>query len=285
MTSGNQLGPLARFLQRASRSFDYRVGRLQSRILCEVKERRLRLRDRQREQSASYMKLGLNRDVGIEAINGALSDAGLGVFSEDDDMFSEHLVLLGALSRNAGELKEVLEIGTYDGRTALILSHLFPSASVTTIDLPPNDPIYGASYEVARSNEFVNRRNEYLGRNKRVKFVEMNSLDLTRKSETDTYDLIWVDGDHDFPTVGIDLANAVRLLRPGGYLLCDDVVTAKPSRSTTYLSDAAHRTLTALWQAALIEQPTYVYKRLGKRHQHPRKFVALTTTRARSRAT
>lgn len=221
----------------------------------------------------------------MEAISNALYAAGLGTFSEDDDMFSEHLVLLGALSRGAGEPKEILEVGTYDGRTALILSHLFPSATITTIDLPPNDPVYGASYEVARSKEFVSRRNEYLGRNQRVKFVEINSLGLTRKQETRAYDLIWVDGDHDFPTVGIDLANAVRLLRPGGYLLCDDVVTAKPSRSTTYLSDAAHRTLTALWRADLIEQPTYIYKRLGKRHQHPRKFVAITTTRVASRAT
>jgi hypothetical protein len=68
-------------------------------------------------------------------------------------------------------------------------------------------------------------------------------------------------------------------LRTGGYLLCDDVVTAKPSRSTTYLSDAAHRSLIALRGAGLINEPTYIYKRLGKRHQHPRKFVAITTTR------
>jgi len=285
MTSGNQLSPLASFAQRVRRSFDYRLGLLQSRVMCEVKERRLSLHDRQHEQSAHYSRLGLNRGVGMEAISNALYAAGLGTFSEDDDMFSEHLVLLGALSRGAGEPKEILEVGTYDGRTALILSHLFPSATITTIDLPPNDPVYGASYEVARSKEFVTRRNEYLGRNQRVKFVEINSLGLTRKQETRAYDLIWVDGDHDFPTVGIDLANAVRLLRPGGYLLCDDVVTAKPSRSTTYLSDAAHRTLTALWRADLIEQPTYIYKRLGKRHQHPRKFVAITTTRVASRAT
>ena len=80
------------------------------------------------------------------------------------------------------------------------------------------------------------------------------------------------------------LSNATRLLQPGGFLLCDDVVTAKPSRSTTYLSDAAHRSLVALHNAGLIEKPTYVYKRLGKRHQHPRKFVAITKTKAASRA-
>ena len=284
MTTGTPPSTLARFARRARRSFDYRTGRLQSRILCEIKERRLSRDDRQREQVAKYASIGLDRAAGIDAITSALRAAGFGAFSEDDDMFSEHLVLLGAVSRAVPTAQRVLEIGTYDGRAALILSHLFPSATITTIDLPPDDPVYGDSYEVARSKEFVARRNEYLSRNDRVKFVELNSLGLSRQSNEPGYDLIWVDGDHDFPVVGMDLANAVRLLRPGGYLMCDDVVTAKPSRSTTYLSDAAHRSLEALRNAGLIDEPTYVYKRLGKRHQHPRKFVAITKTRAASRA-
>lgn len=284
MTTGMKSSPLARFARRARRSFDYRTGRLQSRIMCEIKEMTLSQEDRRREQAAKYGSVGLDRSAGIDAINAALRAAGFGAFSEDDDMFSEHLVLLGAVSRAVPTAKRVLEVGTYDGRTALILSQLFPSATITTIDLPPDDPVYGESYEVARSKEFVARRNDYLGRNDRVKFVELNSLGLSHQPAEPGYDLIWVDGDHDFPVVGMDLANAVRLLRPGGYLMCDDVVTAEPSRSTTYLSDAAHRSLVALLGAGLIDEPTYVYKRLGKRHQHPRKYVAITRTRAANRA-
>ena len=278
MTTGMSSSPLARFARRARRSFDYRTGRLQSRIMCEIKEMTLSQEDRRREQAAKYGSVGLDRSAGIDAIIAALRAAGFGAFSEDDDMFSEHLVLLGAVSRAVPTTKRVLEIGTYDGRTALILSQLFPSAMITTIDLPPDDPVYGESYEVARSKEFVARRNDYLGRNDRVKFVELNSLGLSHQPAEPGYDLIWVDGDHDFPVVGMDLANAVRLLRPGGYLMCDEVVTAEPSRWTTYLSDAAHRSLVALLGAGLIDEPTYVYKRLGKRHQHPRKYVAVTRT-------
>ncbi|MFZ9707664.1 MAG: class I SAM-dependent methyltransferase, partial [Ilumatobacteraceae bacterium] len=210
-----------------------------------------------------------------------LRDSGLGSFSEDDDMFSEHLVLLGALSVKLPDARNVMEVGTYDGRTALMLAHLFPQATITTLDLPPTDPVYLSSYEVARTKQFVTKRDEILRRNPRVKFVEVNSLSLTNDAGSTGFDVVWVDGDHDFPVVGIDLANAVRLLRPGGYLMCDDVVTAKPSRSTTYLSDAAHLSLVALRGAGLIDEPTYIYKRLGKRHQHPRKFVAITTTCSR----
>lgn len=276
--------PLVRFVRRARRSLNYRVGRLQSRIACEINALRESHDDRKREQVAKYASIGLDRASGVEAVDLALRASGFGAFSEDDDMFSEHLVLLGAVSRAIPNARRVLEIGTYDGRAALILSHLFPAATITTIDLPPDDPVYGDSYEQARSKQFVARRNEYLSRNERVKFVELNSLGLGRYTNETGYDLIWVDGDHDFPVVGMDLSNATRLLQPGGFLLCDDVVTAKPSRSTTYLSDAAHRSLVALHNAGLIEKPTYVYKRLGKRHQHPRKFVAITKTKAASRA-
>ena len=281
MSNDNQRGLLSRFIRRAKLSFNYRVGRLQSVVICELKEPRLSRREREREQDAKFAALGLDRRAGVAAIDKALRDSGLGSFSEDDDMFSEHLVLLGALSVKLPDARNVMEVGTYDGRTALMLAHLFPQATITTLDLPPTDPVYLSSYEVARTKQFVTKRDEILRRNPRVKFVEVNSLRLTNDAGSTGFDVVWVDGDHDFPVVGIDLANAVRLLRPGGYLMCDDVVTAKPSRSTTYLSDAAHRSLVALRGAGLIDEPTYIYKRLGKRHQHPRKFVAITTTRSR----
>ena len=281
MSKVDQRGPLSRIVRRARLSFNYRVGRLQSVVICELKEPGLPRSEREREQEEKFTALGLDRRAGIAAIDKALRDSGLGNFSEDDDMFSEHLVLLGALSAKVPNARNVMEIGTYDGRTALMLSHLFPQATITTLDLPATDPVYLSSYEVARTTRFVEKRDEVLRRNPRVKFVEVNSLSLTNDVGTTGFDIIWVDGDHDFPVVGIDLANAVRLLRPAGYLMCDDVVTAKPARSTTYLSDAAHRSLIALRSAGLIDEPTYIYKRLGKRHQHPRKFVAITTTRSR----
>ena len=281
MTTAATTGFLPKLVRRAKLSFNYRVGRLQSLVLCELKERTLSRADREREQVGNFSARGLDRKAGIAAIDKALRDSGLGNFSEDDDMFSEHLVLLAALSATLPDARNVMEIGTYDGRTALILSQLFPLATITTIDLPPTDPVYLSSYEVARTKQFIDKRNEVLGRNPRIRFIEANSLSLTNDPGSMGFDVVWVDGDHDFPVVGIDLANAVRLLRTGGHLMCDDVVTAKPSRSTTYLSDASHRSLVALHGAGLIDEPTYVYKRLGKRHQHPRKFVAIAKTRSR----
>jgi len=281
MTTAAPTGLLPRLVRRVKLSFNYRLWRLQSLVLCELKERTLPRNEREGEQVAKFSARGLDRKAGVAAIDMALRNSGLGGFSEDDDMFSEHLVLLAALSATLPDARNVMEIGTYDGRTALILSQLFPQATITTIDLPPTDPVYLSSYEVARTKQFIDRRNEVLGRNPRIRFVEANSLSLTNDPGSAGFDVIWVDGDHDFPVVGIDLANAVRLLRSSGYLMCDDVVTAKPSRSTTIGPGAAHRSLVALHGAGLIDEPTYVYKRLGKRHQHPRKFVAVAQKRNR----
>jgi len=257
---------------------------VRSRLACEFRELALSRADREREQEASFARLGLSRLDGKSAIATALATARLGKFSEDDDMFSEHLLVFGALSKAMPDVREILEIGTYDGRAALLLANLFPQARVTTIDLAADDPIYSQSYQSARTTEFVRRRNETLSGSARVRFIETNSLRLATDLGAGRFDLVWVDGDHDFPVVAVDLANAVRLAKPGGFVMCDDVVTETRRKSTTYLSDAAHRTLTAMHGAGLVDEPVYVYKRLGKRHQSPRKFVAVATTARASRA-
>jgi predicted O-methyltransferase YrrM len=253
-------------------------------VASEFRELTLPHADREREQEANFARLSLSRGDGKSAIATALTASRLGMFSEDDDMFSEHLLVFGALSKALTDVREVLEIGTYDGRTALLLANLFPQARVTTVDLAADDPIYAQSYQSARTAEFIRRRNETLSGSSRVQFIETNSLRLATDLGAGRFDLVWVDGDHDFPVVAVDLVNAVRLAKPGGLVMCDDVVIETRRKLTTYLSNAAHRTLTAMRGAGLIDEPVYLYKRLGKRHQSPRKFVAVATTTRASRA-
>lgn len=47
---------------------------------------------------------------------------------------------------------------------------------------------------------------------------------LVRQSPTLVLDWIYIDGDHNYPAVAADLANAVRLVRPGGYIMGDDYI-------------------------------------------------------------
>ena len=70
------------------------------------------------------------------------------------------------------EIKNILEIGTFDGKTATILARLFPDSDIKTIDLSDNDPIFINTY--ARKNnpkEFIKKRNTLLSRFKSINFL------------------------------------------------------------------------------------------------------------------
>ena len=68
-------------------------------------------------------------------------------FNEKNGMWSEHLVLFAAFSEGRSDVHKILEIGTFNGETAKILSRLFPNSLITTIDLPSSElsksKIYG----------------------------------------------------------------------------------------------------------------------------------------------
>ena len=78
MSKVDQRGPLSRIVRRARLSFNYRVGRLQSVVICELKEPRLPRSEREREQEEKFTALGLDRRAGIAAIDKALRDSEIG---------------------------------------------------------------------------------------------------------------------------------------------------------------------------------------------------------------
>jgi predicted O-methyltransferase YrrM len=87
----------------------------------------------------------------------------------------------------------------------------------------------------------------------------MNSLGLSRFEER-KYDLIWVDGDHTFPVVACDLANAVRLLEAGGVMMCDDIYLSD-GRKSKWGSQEALKVLNAFERAKIVTA-SYVLKSL-----------------------
>ena len=94
----------------------------------------------------------------------------------------------------------------------------------------------------------------------RVKFHEKNSLLLT--NATKSFDLIWIDGDHSYPTAAIDIANAVRMLNPDGVGICDDVYLDAKEGQMDGRSKASIDTLKSLNSAGLICY-SLIYKRIG----------------------
>jgi predicted O-methyltransferase YrrM len=97
----------------------------------------------------------------------------------------------------------------------------------------------------------------------------MNSLEFIQHEVK--YDLIWIDGDHSYPTAAIDISNAVRLLTKNGIALCDDVYLYCNAQGKNGRSAATIETLRAIKDSNLINFEL-VKKRLGYFFNSPKKF-------------
>ena len=145
-------------------------------------------------QEVIFKKNGFDRNNAmqkLELIYQSLFDE---PYSESDSLSSEHLIIFSALSLSPHKIRNILEIGTYDGKTALILSALFPKAKIITMDLPADDPAFFNSY--SRENQlgsFITSRDRLLRRCDNIQFEEKNSLHLT-SVKADKFDLVWLMG-------------------------------------------------------------------------------------------
>lgn len=228
------------------------------------------------KQNASFDNFGWSRSDALKKLNEGLQEIERLSYSEDVGMFSEHLLILSAISIKENGVSRILEIGTFDGRTAQLLSYLFPKSEILTIDLPFETMDKSLDYEYAFKNKtFIASRDLRLKSRRNITFREFNSIGLTFTDEK--FDLIWIDGDHSFPVVAVDISNALRLLEEKGLMLCDDVYLN--SKGTTYeqSSVATHLVLESFSAAGLIEY-RLIPKRIGLKYwlaRKQRKYVAI----------
>jgi predicted O-methyltransferase YrrM len=225
------------------------------------------------EQNSIYFSLNLNRNLALSKLNKVLLDNFRKEYNEDNGMWSEHLLLFSALSiSHPNKIKTILEIGTFNGETAFILSKLFPNSKIVTIDLNNNNlkEVKEYSYEFDSSkSDFLSNRDKLLKLNQNIEFIQMNSLNLFNSN--DKYDLIWIDGAHGFPFVAIDLSNALRMVNSDGFILCDDVYTSTTKNSMITDSMATFITLQK-FQEALNLKTSLVPKRISQKDV---KYVAV----------
>lgn len=233
----------------------------------------------EKEQNDIFNSLSLNREKGIEKLDFIKKDLNISL-NINKGISSEHEVIFSCISLNKDlVIKDILEIGTYDGFNALLLSKLFPNTHIDTIDLPENDDDFINFYNRKNSiNEFVNERNKILSLNKNIEFMALNSLKLLNDKKK--YDLIWIDGAHGYPTVCIDIINSLHMINDKGIIMCDDIyLNLKHFNSDKmYSSIASYETLFELQKQNLIKF-TLINKRLNKSNfiQDERKFVAMVS--------
>ena len=93
------------------------------------------------EQKKNFNKYNLDYDQAEKLIN----KIKIKVIDKNYNMSSEHLKLFAGLSLNFS-FSKILEIGTYNGINALILSSLFPNADIDTVDLDDEDQNFFSLY-------------------------------------------------------------------------------------------------------------------------------------------
>jgi predicted O-methyltransferase YrrM len=222
-------------------------------------------------QSEAFQSLGLNREAGLEKIdNICLAKFGKR-YNEFNGMWSEHLVLLSAISISKPEVKSILEIGTFKGETSSLMSELFSEAKIETLDLSRQEILEDGTYAYA-IDQISENNSQHLRGN--ITYQIMNSLFLTFRSAK--YDLIWVDGNHTLPVSTIDITNSIRLLSKDGVAICDDVYVKK--NPLDQISDTtSHETLLAFEDCGIITF-SLLNKRLSTRFNNvmvPPKFLGI----------
>jgi len=112
-----------------------------------------------------------------------------------------------------------LEIGSYEGNSALYVSTNFPESNVTCVDLWEGVEQYeGKDFSIIEKNFDFNLK----GLNN-INKIKSTSDNFFIKNKI-IFDFIYIDGNHKFDYVFRDCENAWRFLNKGGFLVCDDYI-------------------------------------------------------------
>ena len=125
------------------------------------------------------------------------------------------------LKKNLSNIKinALLEIGSYEGRSALFFANLFKDSQITCVDTWSGSDEHNDDFTKIENNFDLNV-NELSKKNKINKIKSTSNIFFDNNNNY--YDFIYVDGDHSNEQVFKDLENSWACLNNNGYLLIDD---------------------------------------------------------------
>lgn len=125
------------------------------------------------------------------------------------------------------DVNNVLELGTGDALSTVVLSNLFPKAGIFTVDLPQDDPMYKRWHQkTERAPKREKQRKERLGRENITAF-EINTFFLPILRLPEKFEFILVDGDHTYPQCPGDVIFAYSRVAEGGFVFFHDYYEEK----------------------------------------------------------
>ena len=141
-------------------------------------------------------------------------------YNEKEKWFCNNLFFLNNQIKKIKNIRNILEIGSYEGRSCIYFGKKFIDAKITCVDTwSGSDEHLNIKFKEIENNFDKNILN-HLG-NDRVEKQKLSS-DIFFEKNNKFFDLIYIDGDHQTDQVKKDINNAWRNLNDGGYLILDD---------------------------------------------------------------
>jgi predicted O-methyltransferase YrrM len=149
--------------------------------------------------------------------------------------------------RLAGRPISILEIGVFEGRTAAwFIENL---CTVPGCEYVGVDPFTGApelkDFDLARLKETAwqsindaRLRGSDAAHDVSAYIIDLPSFQVLPRFPARSFDLVYVDGDHSYAAAYSDIYQAMRLVRPGGVILVDDIDWPGPARAVRELLGA-----------------------------------------------
>lgn len=139
------------------------------------------------------------------------------------DWFSHNITALETHVLNV-KATNILEIGSWEGRSTLWFLQNFPDARLTCVDTFQGGKEHADLDTAPVEARFRANIAEYAHR---VWIRKGPSRTMLFGLHPETYDLVYVDGSHQAPDVLTDLVMAWHLLKPGGVMAIDDYLWAE----------------------------------------------------------
>jgi len=141
-------------------------------------------------------------------------------FNKNQKWFCNNLFFLKSNLKNITNVQNILEIGSYEGRSAIFFLNHFSNSKITCVDT------WGGSDEQKKLNPQIIENNFDINLQKYSKLNRIKKLKTTSNNffinNKNTFDLIYVDGDHSYNQVCIDIDNSWKILNKNGILILDD---------------------------------------------------------------
>ena len=138
----------------------------------------------------------------------------------NEKWFCNNLNFLTNNFKETKNIKDILEVGSYEGRSSIFFLKNFLNSNIICVDTwEGSDEHDEFNFKQIEKNFDYNTSNFQMNNFLIKKKMTSNEFFKNNKK---IFDLIYVDGDHSSHQVKIDINNSWDSLKPGGFLILDD---------------------------------------------------------------